>query len=337
MGSVPTEILSDVLRAIRLTGAVFFEVDATSPWAAEAPPTRILGPRVMPGARQVIEYHVVLSGRGWATRLVEDSIGETVELGPGSIVMFPQGDAHVLSSQPGMRARPELSVYRQPEAGERLPFALLQGGSGPEHTRIVCGFLGSDALPLNPLLQALPPLVHVSGGVSEDGGWLGALIEAALDENRGERLASSGVLARLSELIFIEAIRRYAEGMPPQASGWLAALLNPHIGLALAKLHADPAAPWTLASLGRAVGLSRSVLAERFVAHLGTPPMTYLQNWRMQLAEGLLRDGPRSIADVAAEVGYASEAAFSRAYKRCTGVSPSARIRGLSGSAPMSP
>jgi AraC-like DNA-binding protein len=327
MGGVPTEILSDVLRAIRLTGAVFFEVDATSPWAAEAPPASVLGPLVMPGARQVIEYHVVLSGRGWARRLCDNADGEAVELGPGSIVMFPQGDAHVLSSRPGMRADPELSVYRQPRPDERLPFALVQGGGGPERTRIVCGFLGADALPLNPLLQALPPLVHVSGGVSEDGGWLGALIEAALDESRGERLASSGVLARLSELIFIEAIRRYAEGLPDQSSGWLAALADPQIGLAIGKLHARPAEPWTLAALAREVGLSRSVLAERFVAQLGVPPMTYLQNWRMQVAEGLLRDGARSIADVACEVGYASEDAFSRAYKRCTGQSPSARLK----------
>lgn len=337
MGGVPTEIVSDVLRTVRLTGAVFFEVNATSPWAAEAPPARVLAPRVMPGARHVIEYHVVLSGRGWASKIGDDTDGDAVELGPGSIVMFPQGHAHVLSSRPGMRAQPQLSVYRQPEPGERLPFALVQGGGGAEQTRIVCGFLGSDALPLNPLLKALPALVHVSGGVSEDGGWLGALIEAALEENRGERLASDGVLARLSELIFIEAIRRYAESLPPQSSGWLAALMDPHIGQAIGKLHASPAAPWTLATLAREVGLSRSVLAERFAAQLGVPPMTYLQNWRMQVADGLLRDGSRSIADVAAEVGYASEDAFSRAYKRCAGISPSARLKGRAETGSLTP
>jgi AraC-like DNA-binding protein len=315
------DIVSGVLRAVRLTGAVFFDVEAAAPWAAEAPPTADFAALVMPGSAHVIEYHVVVSGRCWATRLGEPP-GEPVPLEAGSVIVFPHGDPHVMASAPGLRAEPSYEVLRC-AASERRPFLLQQGGDGPA-AHVICGFLGCDALPFNPLLQALPRQIHIADGAT---GWLGSLIEATLAESRNRRLGGGGVLTRLSELIFIEVIRRYAESLPPRAAGWLAALDAPHVGRALRLIHAEPARDWSLGILAREVGASRSVLAERFTASLGVPPRTYLQNWRMQIAEGLLAGGGASLAEIAARVGYESDVAFSRAFKRCTGVSPSERRR----------
>lgn len=319
------EVLSDVLRTVRLTGAVFFEVDASAPWVAEAPPTSELAALVLPGSRHVIEYHVVVSGSCWIGRVAGDEVVDLVQAGPGSVVVFPHGDPHVMSSAPHMRTEPTFGVFEPRHPDEQLPFSIRAGSDQGEGTRLVCGFLGCDALPFNPLIQALPRTLHLPACTSGDSGWLGSLIEAILTESRARRPGSTGVLARLSELIFIEVVRRYGESLPVKSSGWLGALGDPHVGRALRLLHASPARPWTLPDLAREAGVSRSVLAERFTASLGMPPMTYLQNWRMQIAESLLLGGSTPLAHIAETVGYESEAAFSRAFKRCTGQSPAAR------------
>lgn len=320
-----TEILSDVLRTVRLTGAVFFEVDATSPWVAEAPPTAELADLVLPGSGHIIEYHVIVEGSCWIGRVAGDVVEDLTEVGPGSIVMFPHGDPHVMSSAPNMRTAPAFGIYHPENPDDLLPYALAPGGGGADGARMICGFLGCDRQPFNPLIQALPRTLHVAGALSGDGSWLGGLIEAILTESRVRRLGGGGVLARLSELVFIEVVRRYAETRPAGDAGWLTALGDPQVGRALGMIHAEPARSWTLPELAREAGVSRSVLAERFVAVLGVPPMTYLQNWRMQIAESLLLGGSASIGCIAARVGYESEAAFSRAFKRCTGVSPASR------------
>lgn len=317
------EILSDVLRTVRLTGAIFFEVEARAPWVAEAPPTSELAERVMPGAEHVIEYHIVVSGECWASRAGEDRATPPTRLGPGGIVIFPQGHGHVLSSAPDMRPDPAIDLYRQPQSDERQPYPLRKT-DGAEETRLICGFLGCDARPFNPLIEALPPLIHIADGYGGDG-WLGDLIRATVDESRSRRLGGGSVLSRLSELIFIEVVRRYAESLPDRNAGWLGALRDPQVGRALRLMHGQPDRAWTLRDLASEAALSRSLLAERFTATLGVPPMTYLQNWRMQIASGLLARGSMTVAKIAAEVGYDSEAAFSRAFKRVTGVSPGAK------------
>jgi len=313
-----TDILSDVLRAARLKGAVFFYVEAASPWVAEAPPAVNLASLVMPGAQHVIEYHVITSGSCWARLVDEES--EPIRLDAGSVVVFPQGDSHVMSSAPGMRAVPDLSGFDQPN--RTPPFYIKQNGGGPERTTMICGFLGCDTLPFNPLIQSLPRVIHVPGAYNAAGGWLGMLIETAARETHGRCAGSESVLANISELMFVEVVRRYMASIPGEGTGWLRALNDPHVGRAIRLFHQDPKRAWNLAGLCREVGVSRTVLVQRFRDYMGVAPMSYLQSWRMQLAAGMLAGGSDPIGRIAAEVGYESEAAFSRAFKRCTGAPP---------------
>lgn len=315
------DILTDVLRAVHISGAIFFDVHAASPWASEAPNSREIRALVMPEVQHLIEYHVLVSGSCWAG-LVDDSL-PPVELRPGSIVVFPHGDAHALSSEPNMRGALDLAPFAPATPDNPRPFYLDPGGDGPETARVICGFLGCDAGPFNPLLQALPRIFHVADGTSAEGGWLGLLIDATVRESEARRLGGGGVLSKLSELIFIEAIRRYAETQPDEARNWLVGLREPMVGRALRALHADPTRDWTLPELAREAGASRTALVKRFTDHLGMPPMTYLAAWRMQLASSLLSSGILTIAQVAERVGYESEASFGRAFKRSTGMAPS--------------
>jgi AraC-like DNA-binding protein len=311
------DALSDLLRAVRLTGAVFFNVEVSSPWVAEAPPAKILAPLIMPGAQHLIEYHVMTSGRCWGGVVGTDAI----ELQAGDVVVFPHGDAHVLSSAPGMRAEPNMDLYRDPGSNQ-LPFFVKDGGGG-EAAHLVCGFLGCDAYPFNPLLDALPRMLCAREMSADSGSSLGHLARLALVEATDKRAGGEGVLACLSELMFIEVIRRYLESLPPEQTGWLAGLRDRFVGRALSLLHARPGHAWTLDELSREVGLSRSALAERFTHFVGRPPMQYLARWRIQIATGLLSNGER-IAGVAERVGYESQAAFSRAFKKAVGISPAA-------------
>jgi AraC-like DNA-binding protein len=315
------DILSDVLRSVRLSGAIFFDVAASSPWVAEAPAAASVAPRVLPGAQHVIEYHVITSGSGWA--MLIDADEPPVRLAPGSVIMFPQGDRHVLSSRPHMRAEPAFALFDQPRE-LAPPFYIEQFGGGPEKTRLICGFIGCDVRPFNPVIQALPRMVHIPDGYTAGDGWLSSLIKAIMNESRKTRVGADNVLSRLSELIFIEVVRSYMESLPEDATGWLAALADRHVGRTLRLLHDDPGRAWTLDLLAREVGVSRTVLVNRFSAHLGVAPMTYLGNWRMQVAAGMLLRGGATVAGIAAAVGYESEAAFSRSFKRCTGLSPGA-------------
>ena len=233
---------------------------------------------MMPGAQRVIEYHLIARGACWGHAVGQ----EPIRLREGDLIVFPQGDAHVLSSAPGMRAAPDMSAFARPSTP--LPIVYELGGGGPERARIVCGFLGCDERPYNPLLTALPPVIHLSAaGHDATTGWLGTLLNIAVKESGSARAGSENVLARLSELMFVEAIRRYLETLPPAQTGWLAGLRDPVVGQALAALHGEPSEPWTVERLARLVGLSRSVLAERFAEMVGQPPMQYLALWRMQL------------------------------------------------------
>jgi AraC-like DNA-binding protein len=310
------DVLSDVLQSVRLTGAVYFDFELSSPWVAEAPPSREIAPIVMPGAQRVIEYHLIARGACWGHVVGEPPI----RLKEGDLIVFPQGDPHVLSSAAGMRASPDMSVFVRPTTP--LPLVYERGGGGPDRTRIVCCFLGCDERPFNPLLTALPRTIHLtSAGHEAASGWLATLMNIAVRESGSARAGRDNVLARMSELMFVEAIRRYIETLPPTQTGWLAGLRDPVVGQALAALHGVPATAWTVESLARAAGVSRSVLADRFAEMVGQPPMQYLALWRMQLASRLLLEGA-PVAEAAAAVGYESEAAFSRAFKKLVGEAP---------------
>jgi len=315
---VTTDVLSDVLRAVRLTGAVYFDFELSSPWVREAPPARDLAGVVMRGAQRVVEYHLVARGSCWG-----HAIGQApIRLNEGDVIVFPRGDAHVLSSEPGMREVPDLSTFPGPSTP--LPLFYEIGGGGAGRARIVCCFLGCDERPFNPLLTALPPVIHLqAAGAQSPAGWLGHLMSTAATESRSSRPGSENVLARLSELMFVETIRQYLETLALAETGWLAGLRDPIVGSALAALHSEPAGGWTVERLARVVAVSRSVLAERFTAMVGQPPMQYLALWRMQLASRRLLDG-EPVAAAASAVGYESEAAFSRAFRKLVGRSPGA-------------
>jgi AraC-like DNA-binding protein len=221
-----------------------------------------------------------------------------------------------------MRAAPDMSLFDR--VTNALPLVYERGGGGPDRTRIICCFLGCDERPFNPLLTALPRTIHLSGaGGDAPNGWLVTLLSIAVRESGSARAGRENILARMSELMFVEAIRRYIESLPPAQAGWLAGVRDPVVGQALAALHGQPADTWTVESLARTGGVSRSVLADRFAEIIGQPPMQYLALWRMQLASRLLLQGEQ-VADAAAAVGYESEAAFSRAFKKLVGEAPSA-------------
>jgi len=330
-GATPAaDVLSDVLRSVQLTGAVYFDFELSAPWVAQAPPSRDIAAVVMPGAQRVIEYHLIVRGSCWGNLVGEPPI----RLKEGDLLIFPQGDAHVLSSEPGRQATPDLSMYARPTTP--LPMVYEIGGGGAERARVVCCFLGCDERPFNPLLAALPRTIHLSAaGNGAAHGWLATLLNIAVLESGSARAGRDNILARMSELMFVEAIRRHLETLPAAHTGWLAGLRDPLVGQALAALHGTPAHAWTVESLARAVGVSRSVLADRFAEMVGQPPMQYLALWRMQLASRRLLEG-EPVAGVATAVGYESEAAFSRAFKKLAGNAPATwrRLNGLRPAAP---
>jgi AraC-like DNA-binding protein len=320
------DTLSDVLRAVRLRGAVFFYMSGRSDWVAEAPEARLVAPLLMPGLAHVMEYHAVAHGSCWAG--IPD--GPSVRLTEGDVVMFPHGDAHVVSSAPGMRGSTDLSWFSEARS-EQLPLQLwFDGTTGATtaaqvrtaDTVIVCGFLGCDVQPFNPLIAALPRLMHLQA--SGEDRWIGQFTQQAVAESHARRPGGEAMLARMSEMMFVDAVRRYADGLPEQSAGWLAGLRDRFVGRALALMHEQPAVNWSIDELGRRVGLSRSALHDRFVEVIGMPPMQYLAQWRMQAAGRLLMDTRSTVAAIALDVGYDSEAAFARAFKRLVGKPPAA-------------
>ncbi|MBU6259681.1 MAG: AraC family transcriptional regulator [Burkholderiales bacterium] len=320
--------LSDVLRSVRLRGAVFYYVSFGGDWVAETPASPELARALMPGADHVLAYHLLVKGRGWAAC----DGHEPVLLAAGDIVMFPRGDAHAISSAPGLHANEDHSDWRVTTRDDPKPIdvayhrgVLRPGAPGPAEEAssvVVCGFVACDMKPFNPLIAALPHQLHLRG--DDLGPWTVQLLDQAVAESRAHRAGSAAVLERASEFVFVDAARRYLDRLPPDAAGWLAALRDRHVGRAIALMHERPAHDWSVDELGRAVGLSRSALHERFTLRVGLAPMQYLAHWRMQLGAGLLRLGRIKVAAVAQEVGYESEAAFARAFKRLMGQPPAA-------------
>lgn len=309
------DLLSDVLRSVRLTGSMFFLVESSAPWVTKAPNARSFAPVVLPRAQHLISYHVVTSGDCWAG--VEGQALERFEV--GDILVVPHGDAYLLADAPTVDHACDgdeaLAFFEQMSSG-RMPSVVVEGGGGEPRTQFICGFLGIDSRPFNPVLAALPRMIHLRR--ADDA--LHRLVEIALGELRGKRSGSDGVLLRLAELMFVEVVRRHLDAA---STGWLAGLRDPLVARALQCLHGAPAEPWTLDALADRIGSSRSVLADRFAQVVGAPPMHYLAQWRMQLAARRLDDDASAkVATVAQAVGYASQAAFSRAFKKLAGVAP---------------
>jgi AraC family transcriptional regulator, alkane utilization regulator len=317
------DALSEVLGAVRLTGAVFLELELRAQWSFLTAPARKIADVLMPEADHVIPFHLVTEGACYA-RLLD---GDPVELRAGDLILFPASDRHVLSA--ANEAALRLAPFEM--AGDSLGGFLKRGriaahkqGSSGDATRIVCGYLACDARLAEPILLGLPRMLKVS---MRDGGtaaWVQSSIKFSVAESASSRPGSAVVLARLSEVLFAEAIRSYMDALPPSESGWLAGLRDRYVGRALALLHERPAHRWTVDQLAKKVGLSRSALAERFNQLIGAPPMQYLARWRTSLAARALRETKASITRVAEDVGYESEAAFNRAFKREFGLPPAA-------------
>jgi AraC-like DNA-binding protein len=274
----------------------------------------------MPEFEHVIAFHIMLDGWCWAQ--LADESQPPVRLESGDAVIFPEGEGHYMGTELGKRAEPDMGLYYRPN-DRVLPFVLSELGGDGDAARFVCGYLGCDARPFNPILSALPRLLHVRAS-SVGGALTRDLIRVALQEHEQPRAGSETILSKMSELMFLQAVRQYIDSLPEHATGWLSGLRDRHISAALRLMHSRPEAGWTIEALAREAGLSRSAFAERFAEVMGAPPMHYLANWRLQCAARLLEGQGISIAQAAAAVGYESEAAFNRAFKKQVGLPPGA-------------
>lgn len=300
---------------------MFFDITARSPFVAQSPPTDAIAAKVASDAEHLIAFHVVTSGACWVEAVDEPEAPVLLEA--GQMVIFPSGEANILASAPGMRGQPDLPLYYRPVT-EALPFVIdINKDGSAEECRIVCGYFACDSRPFNPLLESLPRMVHAPVSASS-WQWMSQLLDAAIRASTEREAGQEAMLAKLSELMFLEALRAHIEELPAGARNWVAGLRDPDVGTTLRLIHGRYAEPWTLEALARACNLSRSTLADRFTAYVGVPPMTYLAHWRLQVAARLLQSGSISVGQAASTVGYQSESAFNRAFKRLVGETPGA-------------
>ena len=309
------DALSEVLQAIRLDGALYLDAEFTAPWCIEAGFGLHTAASQLPRSEQIAFFHVLIDGTCRA-RLADAS--DVVDLKPGDILMFPHDHLHLMGSDVSIAPAQRSAMVDKGAGGL---FRIGYGGGGAK-TRFVCGYLACDPRVCRPLFSALPRMLRVS--IGEDAAWLLQMLRVGVQESVAQGPGARSLLAKLAELMFVEAIRRFAALQPADQRGWLAGLRDRHVGRALALLHASPAHAWTVDSLAREVAMSRSAFAERFVELIGEPPMQYLTRWRLALAAQRLRTGNETIARVAERAGYESEAAFNRAFKREFGMPPSA-------------
>ncbi|HEY5807221.1 MAG TPA: AraC family transcriptional regulator [Povalibacter sp.] len=308
------DAFSDVLRVIRLSGGVFLEAEFTAPWCIAGKISADDCKPFLVTPRQVIASHFVAAGR---MQLRIDG-GDAIEVRAGEFVLLPHNDAHSFGSDLNVKVIPASEVIQPPQAGG---LSRIRHGGGGEVTQLLCGFLGSET-PFSPLLSSLPPVLKLDVRATASGAWIESSFRFAVSEIAAGRVGSATVIAKLSELLFVEAVSQFVTSLPAERRGWLAGLRDPNIGRALALLHARPTEAWTAEALALEVGMSRSAFAERFTSLVGQPPMQYLTLWRMHVAAQHLREGRGSVAQIGFEIGYESEAAFSRAFKRQFGTSP---------------
>ena len=308
------DALSDVLRLVRLDGAVFLDAEFTTPWCVSAPSGLQVCTKHMPRAQHVVTYHLVTAGTCSVVLPGEAPVPAKTD----DLIVFPGGDPHLIGDD---LTAPHADLSRLvPQNSGEVP--RVSHGGGGAVTRLVCGYLACDSVLFKTLLAALPRLMILNIRAGARGQWLASSINFSLAEYAAPNAGAGTVLAKLSELMFVEAIRRHADSLPPGQQGWLSGLRDRYVGKALALMHSRPAHDWTVDELADDVGLSRSALGEHFAAVIGQPPMQYLTRWRLQLAADLLHTSRRNIAAIATEVGYDSEAAFSRAFKRELGAAP---------------
>jgi AraC-like DNA-binding protein len=317
------DVLSDVLRVIRLKGSLYVNAEFHEPWCVSSPSGAELASLLSPASEHMAICHLIVDGRCWA-KLPD---GDAVALEAGDVVVLPHGDAHLVGS--GMHHAP-MVVSDAVEVKVPELTSIRYGGSGAA-TRVVCGWFAYERDVTSPVMAALPRLFRTGIRKRPSGAWLENAIRYALNEAASAHAGSDAIADKLAELMFVEALRGYAETLPERQTGWLAGLRDPLVGRSIALLHEKPAQAWTVASLAQAVYVSRTVLAERFVALVGVPPMQYLTQWRMALAAHMLRGGRLSLIRIAEEIGYESEAAFSRAFKREYGAPPGSWRRNSGG------
>src|SRR5207249_739722 len=314
------DALSDVLKSVRLEGAVYLNAEFTAPWCIQAKFGLASVRARLAGAEHVVFFHFLTEG-GCKVRLA-DSV-EALDVASGDLVLFAREDKHLMGSDLQLAPVEAASLIRADAAADG-DFIQMRHGGGGAATRFVCGYLACSRSVCRPLLDALPRVLRIPIGDGPAAGLLRELLRVGVRESSASRPGTESMLAKLSELMFVEAMRRYAESLPPQGKGWLAGVRDAHVGRALALLHVELGKAWTVDGLAREVALSRSALAERFAALVGEPPIQYLMRWRLALAAQRLRSGGDAIARVAERSGYESEAAFSRAFKREFGMPPAA-------------
>jgi len=303
------DVLSEVLRAVKLQGAIFFNGEFSAPWCFQSTATPEARNMLAPAGGHLIIYHFLTEGSAFAR--LSDGTRET--LTAGDIVIFPHGDTHFLGNGAPERPVDSFKVFaRHLKTGLKV----ARFGGGGRVTRFVCGYMACEPRLSEVFLSGLPKMMKIHVAEEPSGQWLANSIRLSVSEMKDSGAGSGLVVAKLSELLFVETLRRYINTLPKEQIGWLAGARDPVIGQALALLHKDPSRQWTVASLAREIGLSRTRLAERFTHFLNESPMAYLTKWRLKLGAELLQSTEQSVAEIAANVGYGSEAAFNRAFKR---------------------
>jgi len=314
-----SDALSEVLRGVRLTGAIFLRAEFSEPWGFQAAAASGAAARFTPGTEHLVPFHLVTEGG--ATVRVKGCKPLRVE--PGEIVVLPHGEAHILENG----AATELidSSYLLPEILKGAVLSERGGGGGPV-TRFICGYIGCERHAERLFLAGLPSAFKVNIRGDASGEWFESAIGHLVSESESTQPGSRALLAKLAEALFIETLRRRMAELPKDDTGWLAAARDPAVGAALAAMHREPARAWTVAELAKRAGVSRTVFAARFTEVLDQTPLAYLAHWRLQLGARRLESSDETVLGVAQAVGYESEAAFNRAFKREFGVPP-ARYR----------
>lgn len=294
---LPRDILSDILRIIRFSGAITLRPELSAPWAIQSLPHADFANAIQAHTKHLLPFHIMVKGNCW----VQASDSTHTRLSQGDIIIFPHGDAHILGDHLDQEAVLISHLLPKPPWTEPL---LMKYGGGGEVSKLVCGFLQCEAMLMHPFLKTLPKLIHVQAFAEPTAPLLEAGVRYIIQETDCFRSGSICSLTRLVELMFIEILRNSMQNLPAQQMGGLAALKDPIVSQALEWIHADPAHPWTVSELATRVGMSRSALAARFTQLVGQSPMKYLTHWRLQLASRQLQDTHDSIAKIAIQVGF---------------------------------
>ncbi len=323
------DVLSDVLRTVRLTGSIFFTADLNDPWSITSPGSDIIIKHLPYKAECLTLFHIITEGSCW----FQPEKMKPFSLQKGSVIIFPHSCKHIMCSNRSIHPVPLLNL---------LSFEHIKGLSDVQYggdgmkTQFICGYLLCDQR-FNPMLGAIPEVIVLSYQdipvenswekplniiPFQKNSWLDTMLKQLINEVKGKSIGAGTIVTRLTELMYIEVLRRYMQGLPERSKGWLAALRDHEVGRALRLMHGQPANKWNVEQLAAEVGVSRSAFARRFTDLTGESPMRYLTGWRMQLAKKMLQQPDLSLSMVAEKIGYDSNIAFSKAFKRFNGIPP---------------